>query len=101
MTATAVAVTNASASSSDELIAPTAPSIARIQPLTGDLDFSMKVSLSSRTSNGMDDADVQMLVPTAVSAASRQTERTSTLRPAIRAVPYAWVASNALANVRP
>ena len=35
------------------------------------------------------------------SAASRQTERTSTLRPAIRAVPHAWVASNALAYVRP
>ena len=49
----------------------------------------------------MTDADVQTLVPTARSAASRQTERTSTLRPAIRAVPYAWVASNALAYVRP
>ena len=35
------------------------------------------------------------------SAASRQAERTSTLRPAIRAVPHAWVASNALAYVRP
>ena len=101
MTATTMTVTNASANSSYALIAPTAPSIARIHPLKGERLFSMSVSLSSSTSNGMTDADVQTLVPTARSAASRQTERTSTLRPAIRAVPHAWVASNALAYVRP
>ena len=101
MTATTMTVTNASASSSFALIAPTPPSIARIHPLKGDWLFSMKVSLSSSTSNGMTDADAQTLVPTATSAASRQTERTSTLRPAICAVPHPCVASNALAYVRP
>src|SRR5687767_5445462 len=101
MTATKVQVTNASISTSSALIAPTPLLIARIQPLKGARLFSMSVSLSPSTSNGMTDADVQMLVPTARSAPSRQTERTSTLRPAIRAVPHAWVASNALAYVRP
>src|SRR5688572_27468580 len=96
-----MAVTSASASTSYALMAPTAPSIARIHPLTGLRLFSMNVSLSSSTSNGMTDADVQTLAPTATSAAVTQTERTSTLRPAIRAVAHAWVASNALTNVRP
>ena len=69
----------------------------RIAPLTGLRLFSMNVSSSSSTSNGMTEADIQMLAPTAASAARRQTERTSTLRPASRAVPYAWVIAKTLA----
>ncbi len=45
--------------------------------------------------------DVHTLTPTATSAASRQTDLTSTLRQASRPVPYGWVASNALAYKRP
>ena len=61
----------------------------------------MNVTLSPEHVERDDDTDVHALTPTARSAASTQADLTSTLRPASRAVPYAWVASNALTYVRP
>src|SRR5688572_21606819 len=49
----------------------------------------------------MIELDVHTLTPTAISAANRQPDLTSTLRPANCAVPYGCVASNELAYVRP
>src|SRR6185503_13141712 len=49
----------------------------------------------------MNDIDAHTLTPTAARATSTQTERTTTLRPAKRAVPHGSVTSNALAYKRP
>src|SRR5215510_6752704 len=56
---------------------------------------------SSFSPTAMNDIDAHTLTPTAIRAASTQTDRTSTLRPARRAVPHGSVTSNALAYNRP
>src|SRR5262245_31523606 len=49
----------------------------------------------------MNDIDAHTLTPTASRATSTHTDRTSTLRPARRALPHGTVTSNALAYKRP
>ena len=54
-----------------------------------------------KTSSPKSDSDVHALTPIAMSAARTQTDFTSSLRAVSCAVPYAWVASNALMYARP
>ena len=54
-----------------------------------------------KTASPNSGSDIHTLTPIAMSAARTQTDFTSSLRAASCAVPYAWVASNALMYVRP